>query len=80
MPAYPDNQDHFSKTFCHVIGWLEAIQANSEAEDAVWIWEADDKTGKLSLIGDSENCVAFQSAAAMIIQRTPDPDELWRYY
>ena len=74
MAAYLDEKDHFSKTFCLVVSWMEATQGE------VFIVEADDETGRLALFGLPEDCQEFQSECQEIIVNTPDPDEQWRMF
>ncbi len=72
----PKNRSHFDRTFCLVIGWMEVAY---EGKD-VWIWEADEDTGRLVLVGEPLDCQKFQSEAGQIIAATPDPGEDWRNY
>jgi hypothetical protein len=80
VSARPDYKNHFSKTFCLVLGWLEVTQQNTSEDDAVWIWEADDVNGRLVLLGPQDKCNAFQQVCEELVLSTPDPDSLWRYY
>jgi len=77
MIAVEKQTDHFGKTFCLVIGWLEAAYENIY-DDCIWVWEADEDTGRLVLLGDTELCQQFQKEAGLIIAATPDPKQAWR--
>jgi hypothetical protein len=82
MGAYvKKNRDHFDKTFCLVIQWLEpAYQGLYGGAESVFIWEADEDTGRLVLMGDPEVCQQFQHEAGEIIAACPDPEHEWRTY
>lgn len=75
----PVKVDHFAKTFCLVLGWLE-VAYESLYDKGIWIWEADEATGRLVLIGDPELAQQFQHEAGLIIAGTPDPKQEWRKF
>ena len=79
MGAYPrKNLDHFSRTFCTVLMWLEPAYHSLYGAEACFIWEADEETGRLVLLGDPEYCQQFQHEAGKIIEACPEPFEQWR--
>jgi hypothetical protein len=70
--------DHFAKTFCTVIQWLEPAYHALYGTEACFIFEADENTGRLVLMGDPEMCQQFQHEAGEIIAHCPDPEDEWR--
>lgn len=73
MSAYLDEKGHFSRTFCIVCSWMEAVW-----EGTVWIVEADDETGRLALYGLPDDCQEFQQRCVEIMANSVDPGEIWR--
>lgn len=73
-----ENRDHFDKTFCLTIAWMEAAYHGLYGAENVFIWEADEDTGRLVLMGSPELCQQFQHEAGLIIQALPDPEDEWR--
>lgn len=72
------NRDYFDKVFCLVIAWMEQIYHDKEDEDkSVWIWEADEDTGKLVLLGPNDLCQQFHKQCGEIIANNPEI-ETWR--
>ena len=79
MTAYPkpdQERDHFDRLFCVVVSWLETTWPTQD-DNPVYLWEADEETGKLVLIGDSTNCQEFHRRCAEIISNNPEI-ETWR--
>jgi hypothetical protein len=73
----PD-RDHFDKLFCMLLGWMEVVENNNKEEkDSVWIWEADEDTGKLVLLGKNSDCQAFHKKLGDMIADNPEI-EIWR--
>jgi hypothetical protein len=77
MGAKLAKSDHFGTIFCLVIGWLEEAYKGIYGEK-VYVWEADEETGRLVLVGDSNLAQQFQHEAGLIIAATPDPANEWR--
>lgn len=72
------NRDHFDKIFCLLVGWNEVIHnIGREEKDSVWVWEADEETGKLILLGKTEDCQEFHKTIGDIIAANPEI-EVWR--
>ena len=78
MGAKVPKSDHFGKTFCLVLGWLEVAYSAIYPNSPVWIWEADETTGRLVLLGSPDLCEQFQTEATAIIGACPDPADDWR--
>lgn len=70
------NRDYFDKMFCTVISWLEPYYEHNK-EDSVWIWEADEDSGRLVLIGPNDLCQQFHKDCQEIIENNPEI-EVWR--
>ena len=61
--------------FCLSIMWLESVY-----DDEVWVIEADEESGRLLLVGDTELCKKFQGKCMEMTASIMDPADQWRYY
>jgi hypothetical protein len=75
MGAHPRTISCTEQAFCLAIMWLE-----HEFSDQVWAIEADEESGRLLLVGDTDLCSQFNARAVELTHSVVDPAEAWRYY